>query len=191
MVTKSQIKKWNTLFKSLSKPKQRVLIAKDVLASMKKYRIEAGNYMRVNSMVDKEKDVQSNIKQLNECNCCALGACLISITKYKNKLIFEDLGNFTDSRVTNMLSSVFSPKQLLLIESCFEEIFDDKDYYSNKVEYSQSGDRIGEGLGSNLSQKELKKCFDFQNNNGGYGTNKVLRAIMQNIVANKGILVLP
>jgi len=74
-ITKTQIIKWNKQFDNLSKPEQRVLIAKDVLQQLKKdkYRANTGSYVLKESYLENTCDIQSNFDKLGKCNVCALG----------------------------------------------------------------------------------------------------------------------
>ena len=130
--------------------------------------------------------MQLNLNKFVSCRVCQIGACVLSITKFKNKLTFEDIKyttqyQFKGSAVNKMLVSVFTPKQLALIEYVFEE--NPKDFNNNNfLEVA----RVGQVLGAKLTNSEIKKCSDFQEKHGGFGSKHVIIATMKNIIANKG-----
>lgn len=167
-------------FLKLTKAEQRVEVAKDVLKQIKakRYVGNTGSYIRgvVVDNVDMNDSVRENFDKIEECDVCAMGACLLSITKYKNMLTFAELPFCTSqmgSKVVDLLS-IFTPKQLLLIESAFEG-------------YDHGADRVAEdvfGYRDGLSLQEIEKVDNFY---AKYSedTNR-LKAIMENIISHKG-----
>ena len=175
-ITKTQIKKWNDYFKSLTKPQQRVAIAEDVIQQVKKkkYTIETGNYVKFNEdNFDFDLDIQSNFDKVN-CSVCALGACLLSTTKFKNKLTFDDVSLIDSySSTWNLFLNLFTSHQLLLIENAFEGVL----FYSC---------RVGEDkFTARLTEKEEEKCNLFYDKYFTDDTKRLI-AIMENIIANNG-----
>ena len=171
---------------------QRVHVAKDVIEQLNNsvYKASKGNYIsKVNLNTasfyhtDSETtavpdiDVKTTIDKLKSCNVCAMGACILSITKFKNKLKWRTLlahKNFTEySPVIEMLQSLFSPYQLALIEAAFEGRYNDS-----------FTDRVAKTLGvRRLSDEDELKCRKFNYLNTDFDN---LRLIMQNIIDNKG-----
>jgi len=175
-ITNTQIKKWNETFKKASKPEKKILIAKDVLANIKskKYIPFAGNYIIFISSVFKDNDVQKNLDTLESCNCCALGACLISSTKYQNKLKFDDLNGLGayDNNVWRQLKNIFTPREMAIMEYCFEGI---------------GGTKVAEdSFFYNLDKKTEQKCENFYYNYSN--STERLVAICKNIIKNKGFI---
>ena len=178
MLTEKQIKNLNDKFKSLSKAQKRVLIAKDVIAQVKtkKYKAITGSYISNAYFLNKynlEDSIQNRIDEVY-CECCALGACLLSTTKFKNKLTFGDvfgsggLTAYNDS--WGLLREVFTPNQLTLIEDAFEA--------------GAGGSRVGVMRGSKTTNKERVKSTNF---GLAYVTNKRrILGIMKNIIKNNG-----
>ena len=180
-ITNTQIKKWNETFKKASKPEKKILIAKDVLANIKskKYIASHGNYFNnlyeLSLNIGKNNDIQENFDKIENCECCALGACLISSTKYQNKLTFDDLGyGSSTSNSWLQLKSIFTPREMAIIESCFEgfdtnacRVATDKFYYE---------------LDSNTGIK----CQDFHDDY--IDDEERLVAICKNIIKNKGFI---
>lgn len=191
-------------FNSLSPAEQRVVIAQDVIDNVISYKYKAycGAYVRWISISKKDiglncvdsiyysddaslsdienLDIKSNFDKIKECTVCAMGACLLSITKYKNQLVFNDLKNsdiHKNSKINKLFSEIFDPKQLLLIECAFEPDGD------NSLSMRYARDAFGAGLTS----EESKACESFYHFN--IGQNYRLIAIMQNIITNKGIFI--
>lgn len=192
MIRKSTIKKWNDHFKSLSKPEQRVAIAKDVIASVKKgfYNAES-TYLTLPSEVEMkvwttdslthdaiptklgERDVQSHFNEMNGCTVCGVGSCLVSLVKFTNNVNFFDLLQ-GDSDIWKRLTKYFSLSQLHMIEAIFE---DNSGYGTTKaisLGYSPS-----EKIAEELNQCRATLLYPFEK-------NERLIAIMNNIVRNNG-----
>lgn len=177
-------KKKITPFSKLSKPQQRVRIAKDVLLQLKKKKYIAAEGAYINntdlmfySGLSSSDDIQKNFSKIHECRCCALGSCLLSITKFKNTLNVGDvMGKYNFLQKSKKLFKMFSPKQLLLIENSFEgrPSSDTMTRVGNKV------------FGANTTRKENIECMAFYYKYPN--SNSRLIAIMKNIVANKGSL---
>lgn len=178
-------KKKVTPFSELSPSQQRIKVAKDVLLQLKKkkYVATVGKYIDSYDFskmgLKYDDDIKKNFKKIKECKCCALGSCLLSITKFKNTLTIKDVSskeNFQNS--SGKLLKMFTPKQLLLIENSFEG--------------KPSGDytsRIGKNVfGEDTTLEEDEKCRSFYWQYSD--TNSRLIAIMQNIIKNKGTFVL-
>ena len=147
MLTETQIKKLNTKFESLSSAEQRVLIAKDVLAQVKaeKFIPRRGNYIKNLTIKGGQPSGGSVQKHFDEitCSCCALGACLLSATKFKNKLEFGDIYDMVSRNSSwDLLKGIFSAEQLNMIEYAFEA--------------QRSGTRVGENRFDNLLEKDLE-----------------------------------
>lgn len=184
-ITKTQIKKWNEEFNSLSKPEKRVAIAKDVIKQVKAGKYYPSNwygYIDFEKVVDENLSIQENFDKIKNCSCCMLGACLLSITKFQNQLKFKDTydeekldtgfqGN--NSKITKLLSSVFTPKQQALLEACFE---------NGNYEHAKNAFKIS------LSPDEVIDCFEFFEKYE-HPDERVIAA-MENIIKNKGNFIL-
>ena len=173
-------------FEKLTPPQQRVAIAKDVLEQIriKRFTPYSGKYISSinfkNGLYKSEmgsKDIKSNFAKIKNCSVCAMGACLMSATKFANKLNFEDVGvhrtDFKDEKVKDLFSSIFSPEQLLLIEIAFEG--------------NDSGaDRMGYDIfGADYPTCEItQKCDEFYLKYEDEKSRMV--AIMKNLIKNKG-----
>lgn len=170
-------------FSKLSKPQKRVAIAKDVLQQIKqkKYIAEAERYVSRINFVDAfdsyGEDIKSNFKKIKDCRVCAMGACLMSATKFANKLNFEDVGHsisdLKNEKVQTLFAEIFSPKQLLLIETAFEG--------------NNGGDKVGEEIfeiDSCQYANEKIKCDKFHDKYDNPQSRMI--GIMENIIKNKG-----
>lgn len=114
-------------FNALPGWEQRVIVAEDVIEQIKvgRYRAGRGSYLYVNALnVGREDDVKDNFDQISGCRVCALGACLMSITHFKNKLKFNEVTEMEirskDSASRELMKGFFSGAQWYLIEKAFE-----------------------------------------------------------------------
>ena len=170
-------------FSKLSKSQKRVAIARDVLEQIKqeKYVANTGSYISYMTFnggeyINKYEDIKKNFKKINNCRVCAMGACLLSATKFANKLSFGDIGDSIDGlhndKVKELFASIFSPLQLLMIETAFEK----------KHEGTRVGVRLFDMDKFNYDG-ELRKCVAFCDS---YHPQDRMIAIMKNIIKNKG-----
>ncbi len=88
---------------------------------------------------------------------------------------------YTDSRkaIATLLKDTFSPNQLAMIESAFED-----GYYNGYSHWSSNPDTKGGGIGGKLTGLQIDKVKKFANKY--IQPRKRLIAIMSNIIANKG-----
>jgi len=121
MIRKNQIEKWNLYFKSLTKAEKKIAIAKDVLTQLKikKYKANSGSYIKLNDYkFGMEDDVQYNFDKI-KCDVCALGSAAMSCIKYTNNVKFKDV-YFSEDNIFKELIKIFTKKELVLMEYCFE-----------------------------------------------------------------------
>jgi len=160
----------------------RIAVAKDVLKSLPMLNVEQGTYLEgdvPDALLAKDsKTVAAALKK--NCTVCALGACFVSLVAIDNKFKFSfadrkctDYGGNVDDNGNDMfarLRKLFSPVQLALIESAFEcrSMGDDCALDYDAVNWLELAIMFG---------KEVED-----------DTNR-LRAIMNNIVANKGLFI--
>jgi hypothetical protein len=189
-------------FNELSKDKKAVLVAKDVLAQIaaNKYIPNTGAYVRFEYEIDFEGDIKSNFNKLPQCSVCALGSMLLSCTNLGNVLTTDIISNDTighyelkNDDVKELFSSIFSDKQLLMIETSFEGYSDwesytisyIKDWFKQDFYYSEASDRYADD--ERLSFEETLDCqalflkFD--------SDQERLEAICNNIIRNNGIFI--
>lgn len=174
MISKRTIKRWNDKFNSLTKSEQRVEIAKDIIRSLKaeKYIAQTNTYIISEHLnVELNEDIRENFDKIENCRCCMLGSCLLSITKYKNKLKFTDItGLYSTGNAWKLLATVFTPYQALMMETAFE---------------GRGGTKVGEDyFNIGLSDKDEDKCQNFYIDSGG--AEKRMIAICSNIIQNRG-----
>lgn len=180
----AQIDKDTRKFSKLDKAGKRVMIAKDVIIQLdlNKLKAVAGAYIDIKIMSGykdtfKKKDIKANYSKINECRVCALGACLMSVTRLNNKLKFSDVGgglkdmNYT--KVSELFKDIFTPNQLLLIETAFEG-----DTGGDKYAY-----RV---MNATLNDNQFVKAVGFNDEYMFNGDDSLLRNIMLNIIKNKG-----
>jgi hypothetical protein len=187
--TAEQIKADNKKFKKLSQPRKRVAIARDALTQLGlRLRPVTGKWVLFNKILDTEglrdtTQVQSILNHTEQCKVCAKGALFVCMVDKSNDVTLADAPittNWTHSasqihgRATDpYLTRLFSAEQLNLIEIAFEgESFD---YMT--------------GLNAKNSFEERRAAENFFL---VFGYNKAenaelrLRAILENIIANKG-----
>lgn len=130
----------NKKFNKLPKNKQRVLIAKDVIAQIKKSRykprrlawVQFSNKFRKKLQNAEMSSVafQAALQQSFSCKCCALGACVVSkarlgnrIDPFKNSLhlgVKDEIFLDNEYDIQDELCSIFG-KQFPIIELAFEK----------------------------------------------------------------------
>lgn len=174
-------------FSKLSKPEKRVAIAKDVLEQLKLkiYTADSGRYVAYLRFIDtenypgKNEDIKTNFDKIQHCYVCAMGACLMSATKFANKLNFSDIGStigdLRNEKVKKLFSSIFDPKQLLMIEIAFEGDTMRENAY-----------RIGYEIFNVDNDNDLRhSCHKFYRRYEENDEERLI-AIMKNIIKNKG-----
>lgn len=113
----------------------------------------------LNLNLPRDGQVKSKLNSVEkQCNVCALGACMLSHIRLNNAVTYEELDGMRGYDIRGHLSDYFDEDQLDLIENCFENI-----YFSNSANLNGQFNKY-----QNPSQR--------------------LRAIMLNIVRNKGSL---
>ena len=162
-------------------------VAQDVLALLasKKLIGAQSGYFRLPSsgVLSIEDDVKSTFEKvipLYPCKACAMGSMLLAITLKENQLTYGDL-LFADYGLNyEMLLSVFSPHQLALIESAFENGY-------NSQLYTRVAKELKENAIEFLSGED---DFNTRHFNMSYPDAELrLIAIMENIIANNGIFI--
>lgn len=183
----------------MTKAEKRVEIAKDVLKQIKakKYKPECGvwfqdsNGVGLNEFIDWSKskvlDAKKDIvdKLEGTCSVCALGSLFVSAidkynhTKLDTSLFCADNEVFTSIDGNNPLNKWFTTRQLLLIENTFEYGLGawSPDAVLNKNELDYWYETVEFAIG--------KYNYKYPSS-----TNR-LKAIMNNIIRNKGTFVLP
>lgn len=168
-----KIKRRNRDFAKLTKPQQRVAIARDVIAALntKKFIASPGVYVdsnKLDNLIEKNLDEQvcNLIDKVPSCDLCAKGALFIATVKRKDALqakeVYGEFGSLLSDEPTISeylgRDSLFSDKQLTMIEDQFEQ--------ETITDWKNTNFRVW--------RPELHKAVDR------------MRAIMQNIIDNKG-----
>lgn len=138
LAQKERMRKRNAAFKRLTKPKQRVQIAQDVLAALRSGRFIANSvYFHVPVTTpggyayasDEVRTVAAASCQLSavtsapgvKCEVCGIGSLFVAAAERANHLKFEDYsGDVGQLELTDYLTEWFSEDQLRLVEACFE-----------------------------------------------------------------------
>jgi hypothetical protein len=114
------IEKQNKAFWKMSKKKQRVEIAKDVLLQLKakNYLAQPGIYVRSNTLNSWEYQQEFDFQQVlvtqsPKCEVCGIGALFCSMARVGDRISYRD--DLWDS-----LKLVFDRRQIDLIEGAFE-----------------------------------------------------------------------
>lgn len=176
-----------------TRAQQKCIIAHDIINNINAqvYTANRGSYVNMISVTENNKwqdvrygelanaGVKENFSKIRSCTVCALGACLMSITKFNNRLTFNELplGIGWQGKQLKLLTDIFTPNELAKIEVAFE----------GKWSYDESN--IGrDKLSAKLSDKTVNKIMKFHELYND--SEKRLVAIMESIIANKGKLVL-
>lgn len=198
-------------FKALSKSDRAMLVAKDVIQQIKarRYNVRAGSYIKhivfkgkiyyFNNGSIKNNDIKKNFEEIDSCVVCAIGSCILSTTKFANKLKFGDVGATTESfnsKAITLLNTIFTPKQQLLIECCFEGYIYlasptefKKRREKESFEYNESSQRFAHIKSDSLklTYDEVLSCLTFKVK---YKTETTLLVgIMENIIKNEGVFI--
>jgi hypothetical protein len=188
-------------FNRLSVNEKAVLVAEDVLLqiSAKRYTPKRGSYLIVRGGYNFRGSIKDNFDTIQECQVCALGSMLMSSTHLGNLLTTEDLHHAPSSwemrrseKVTQLFNSIFTNKQLLMIETAFEGYsrFNQKtltqiktDYKKNFI-YDEPNARYSK---EKLTFDETLACEMF--NRKYKDSEKRLKAICRNIIKNNGVFI--
>lgn len=191
MTTKKLVKKRKT------KVQRRLEVVKDAIKQLKLKNIKAqsGEVLDIssNKLLDAKYEQKGEVKpflnkllrtkQKNKvCNACARGTLLICTINKENNFTFDDLNNVytnkfdPESTVDKRLLSLFSPKQLALIEEAFEQESGISFWHTNRE--AIFNDKY-------LTEEEAIKAHMFHDR---YKTDdERLLAIFENILKNKGL----
>lgn len=170
----------NAAFKRLSASAKRVAIAKDVLAQLaaRKYRATCGTYvdgLDVSQNVADDVQLQEIVAgQQESCDVCGIGSVFLSAVRLGDNLKVGDAlydrdydANFDESVMADKVREYFEPAQLALIETAFER------------------SRIGMSEDWHEDDDAMERALKFGSR---YRSDTArLKAIMENIVENKGV----
>lgn len=174
---KANLSEKNKKFWAMTKPQQRVAVAKDVIKQLNNGFLDAreGVYFRpeFNEIIEipqLDKAITQIKKQGGHCTVCGIGGCFVSLVRLGDKVETEEIfGVFIEPRdsgddykMKQLLRKVFTPDQLSMIECAFERYTGHGDApYQDRIKAAQFG----------------RQYSDSKNR---------LIAIMKNIIKNKG-----
>lgn len=187
--------------------KKAVAIARDVIAQlrMKKLRAEMGSYIDIDLKddagcsisLDNEESFRKTYQQSSgHCTVCAIGAAFVSYVNRYNRVTNSDIVYIDDDEMIDYLGDAFSAAELRFMERIFENEWVNGD--SEWVE--ENFDVIYEEIAGDFEGKDEafeafdRRCGDYHKKymrGKGGGPDKLLRAIMLNVVRNNGIFKLP
>ena len=160
------------LWKTATKAKKRVMVAKDVIAQIKADNIipSEGTFFH-NAMDFKMNQKIKGIFEVGSCEVCAKGALFLSKMQYTNGLAISNVTWWKteygpNSFCVTKLGELFTKKQLVMIETAFE--LQSMDYNDSII------DSCDEVLG---------KCKSFARE---LPESERMIAIMKNVIENKG-----
>jgi hypothetical protein len=172
----------------MNQAEKRVVIAKDVLEQLRtqKFIAKCGAYVddQIHNLdvfwpAEYGASLQAALPKVKNCKVCALGAVFMSKVNKFNRFNVGDSLNSEDLRAN--LKGIFSYAQLFLIEAAFEGDGNDAGAY-----YVRG---CPEDVSGALTDKDRRAAFEFCRRHEDADTR--LKAIMRNIVRNKGTFVLP
>jgi hypothetical protein len=189
-----------------------VKIAKDVLAQLRLNRFQAsqGRYCTISlgrnedgymesvdeytSPAKRRASFKTAFKENKEMKCevCALGALFTSFVNINNVFTVGQVVQPQFSRMFGALEDAFPLRDLLLMEYVFEEgergILEGKVANPGWNEYTETSVRF-RNRKFTFTREELQRAIDYAGNYDD--SDKRLRAIMINVIRNKGTFKLP
>lgn len=167
------IKRRNEQFAQLSPSEKRVQIARDVLAQLRSKRLiatsgtwltgDSGDSLYESADIEKNVELQTVLKNREQCEGCALGGMFMCAVERHNKLKIGDLesptsGEAGEDDAIKYLRKFFSEEQLNEIEAAFEQ-----------GGGARSGSATAVNFAGDIDDEEER-----------------MRLIMENIIVNKG-----
>ena len=154
-VTKKTLQKRNDKFKALTNKKKRLAIAKDVILAVNQekfipkegygyYTLEgekANEDGEISYDAGDDVEVQGLLNDGMKCNCCAMGAVLMSKIRLGNDCTLGKLEHSSDSFIIRELEGIFSRHELRTMEHVFEGEgdFSEMEFYKR---YNNAYDRL-------------------------------------------------
>lgn len=176
--------------KSMTKVEKKVAIAKDVLKRLNKLRFDGVGYCeskRPMKKLEGKGQLQKHLPIVEKsCYVCALGATFLSYIRLFNKVRVEDVAETFFSYEGKMgicvpgrlmeerLETIFPHKTVVLIEAAYEGDTHIDSYYASD----------SNGVSFPKKQAEVDKAVSFGKKHRGKRNR--IKAIMKNIVKNKG-----
>lgn len=175
-------------FESMSKQERAMAVAKDALRQLRWMRVGNTGYLtgRLETMPNAKDDARDHLRDIRaKCSVCALGACLVAKISVFDRISMRSLVinkwrpsyiGLSSSQVSSLLKDVFTREQQCLIETAFEGVL-----FMARPTY-QCDSR---------SYLRFEKDYDNARTYRTYWPkpNDRLRAILTNIVRNKGTFI--
>lgn len=179
------IKERNAWFKSLTIEEKRVAIAKDVIEQVKigKYNARHGVYFGVRVSLQ-EGDSFQEVVDSNECTVCAMGGLFASRVRLGNEANV-DMGRGVYNQFTQGLTMFTRPEDFL------QDIFEPEQYRLMEVAF-EGHDAVGyfEGEYGNWYEDECDSYLNAVQLHDDFSSDtERLIAIMENLIANKGMFI--
>jgi hypothetical protein len=179
----------NTKFEAASKDEKRVMIAKDVIAQVRKdfYVPSYGTWVAFSEFLPAATSLQKILTKKKDFSCkvCAMGGLMLSAVKYNNSvtlgndraaaIYYADAGGAMcdlDDSASKNLRKFFIPSQLDLIEAAFEVGEGAVGLPINKISRRYKSTSAAIAFGENYPDPK----------------NRII-AIMKNIIKNNGTFV--
>ena len=207
-------------FLNVSKEQKAILVATDILKQIKNetYYPEAGVYIddvyHSYNIIDEDYPFNN----IRHCSVCVIGSSIVSAAKLSGVLDLEDIGSVLDDfsdDATDLLNSVFTLKEQLIMETCFEgytkipytdieydefgniviytalekfkKYIDESTFVYSKERPTFANKNKDRVVFNKLSYKEVLKCLVFRSK---YKNDKnLLVGIMKNIIKNNGVFI--
>lgn len=187
-------------FNGLPKNEKAILVAKDVIKQLNdnKYIANTGLYLRFEDEFEFEGDIKSNFDKLSQCQVCALGSMLLSSTNLGNILTTDDidlsvgiLDLQSSTNIQTLFDSIFTDKQLLLIETAFEGYSDWQEFNITNINEEKENFHYYEGNSRYANNEELtfEEAYNCTMFFRKYEHRERLIAICNNIIKNNGIFI--
>lgn len=187
--TAEAIAKRNAAFAKLDPAAKRVVVAKDVLAALNAKRITAKHNTYGQFFLDYNLPYETRIGAIAsdaqqlllqgqiDCTVCAIGAIFTCAVERINKLTFDEMRSMGKKRMAGYMAEFFSAEQLDLIECAFERT---AEHVKSKRYVTRNP------LVDTTADDELRRACAFD---APYAAEPRMRAIMTNIIANKGTFI--
>ncbi len=202
METAARIVADNEAFERAGPAKKRMMIAADIIARLKATQFVAtsGEWTRLDRSKElaNEESVQTLLNEQGiKCECCGVGAVMLSCVAFKNNVTVSDASGrgldwgfiATDSvEDKSGVMEVFSKRQLAMIETAFEQ---GEGYYGPDNDnvaglHDLEGNRIKRDE-ADISLADYRAAKKFANRQPD--PEKRLVKIMKNIIAHRGSFV--
>ena len=164
-------------FKKLSKKKQRVTVAEDVIAQLEAKTLKAGQGLFLDIYVDNddnesflEEDARKFFSQAPDkniqCTACGLGSMMVAKARLENHATVDDVATDTISGedIEIILMQIFSSDTIRNIEVCFEKGYG---FYDENDDEDQPAIKFGKRF-RNPNNRLIAICKNIIKNEGEF-----------------------